>query len=51
MLISWTVHALCSSMKLSTSLLKFRMACSTGDGVGGCGGYGVEVKCGETRGA
>ena len=48
-LLAWTLAALYSSL---TCLLKFRMACSTGEiNGGGCCGSGVEVKCGETGGA
>ena len=36
--LAWVFTALCSSIKLTTTLLKFVIACSTGDeDGGGCG--------------
>ena len=43
--------AFCSSTKLPTTLLKFRMACSIGEVDCGCDGLEVEVYCGGARGA
>ena len=51
-LLAWTFTALCSSIKVSTNLLRFKIACSTGEvNCGSCGGCGVGAHCEYVGGA